>query len=60
MALTPQQAEQLAILKLQFEKEWGGFRRYISANPLTGFWIGVGFGAAATYGLVLVLGYAFS
>jgi uncharacterized membrane protein len=27
------------------ETEWGSFRRFISANPLTGFWCGAVFGA---------------
>lgn len=26
--------------------EWGAMRRFISANPLTGFWIGVVLGGA--------------
>jgi hypothetical protein len=32
-------AEQAAAAK------WGLFRKFIAANPLTGFWIGVGGGA---------------
>lgn len=28
-------------LKEDFEERWGGFRRFIAANPLTGFWAGV-------------------
>lgn len=33
-------AEQAAAAK------WGMFRKFIASNPLTGFWIGTGFGAA--------------
>jgi hypothetical protein len=32
-------------LRAKFETRWGGFRRFISRNPLTGFWIGVAAGA---------------
>lgn len=32
-------------LRAKFDQEWGLFRRFISSNPLTGFWIGVGFGS---------------
>ncbi len=31
-------------LKAKFDSEWGTFRKFIAANPLTGFWIGVGVG----------------
>ncbi len=36
-------------LKETFETKWGGFRRFIAVNPLTGFWIGAvgGFVVAA-------------
>lgn len=27
--------------------KWGAFRKFIAANPLTGFWIGVALGAFA-------------
>lgn len=36
-------------LKLKFDAEWGAFRRFIAANPLTGFWTGVAAGAAAVF-----------
>ena len=32
-------------IRLQFDAKWGAFRRFIAANPLTGFWCGVIFGA---------------
>lgn len=38
-----------AELREKFDTKWGAFRRFIAANPLTGFWAGVGAG--------LVLGY---
>lgn len=47
----------------KFDEKWGSFRRFISENPLTGFWIGVGGGAAALIALRLVgrlLGFAAS
>lgn len=28
-------------VKAKAATEWGGFRRWLSANPLTGFWTGV-------------------
>lgn len=40
-----------AQIELQFRNvqtkamiEWGAFRRFISAHPLTGFWVGALFG----------------
>lgn len=30
-----------ADLKAKFDTEWGSFRKYIAAHPLTGFWSGV-------------------
>jgi len=38
-----------AKLKEDFDLRWGRFRRFIAANPLTGFWIGVAAGAVAGY-----------
>lgn len=32
-------------LRIKFDEEWGIFRKYIAANPLTGFWLGVVAGA---------------
>ncbi len=32
-------------LRAKFDQEWGVFRRFIAANPLTGFWIGAMVGA---------------
>lgn len=32
-------------LKAKFDQEWGAFRKFIAANPLTGFWLGVAAGA---------------
>lgn len=34
-------------LKAKFETEWGTFRKWIAANPLTGFWVGVVVGVVA-------------
>jgi hypothetical protein len=31
-------------LKAKFEQEWGAWRRFISANPLTGSWIAMAIG----------------
>lgn len=28
-------------LKTLFDTKWGAFRKFIAANPLTGFWSGV-------------------
>lgn len=39
-------------LRAKFDTEWGMFRRFIAANPLTGFWIGVGLGAGVALSLV--------
>lgn len=36
-----------ADLKAKFETEWGVFRKFIAAHPLTGFWIGVVVGVVA-------------
>ncbi len=33
-----------AELKAKFETEWGAFRKWIAANPLSGFWTGVAAG----------------
>lgn len=33
-----------AELKEQFDTRWGAFRKFIAANPLTGFWCGVAAG----------------
>lgn len=44
--------EEAIKLAAKFEIEWGGFRRFISANPLTGFWVGAG--AGALFGAFLV------
>lgn len=33
-----------AIVREQFEQKWGAWRRFISANPLTGTWIMFGVG----------------
>lgn len=55
MALSPEQSEELAMLKARFETEWGAFRRYIALNPLSGFWLGVALGGAVVFGAALVL-----
>lgn len=34
-------------LKAKFDSEWGAFRKYIAAHPLTGFWAGVVVGVIA-------------
>lgn len=46
-----------AQLKDKFDYQWGKFRRFLSARPLTGFWIGValGFGLRHLTGLVGLL-----
>lgn len=31
-------------LKAKFNSEWGVFRKWIAANPLSGFWVGVAAG----------------
>ena len=36
-------------LKQKFDGQWGPFRQYIAANPLTGFWIGTGAGFVLSY-----------
>lgn len=36
-----------ADLKIKFDEQWGEFRKFIAANPLTGFWAGVVSGALA-------------
>lgn len=47
MTISKAQLEQdAALVSAQFRNRWGGFRRFIAAHPLTGFWIGTGFGAA--------------
>lgn len=43
-------------VKQKFDKEWGTFRRFISANPLTGFWIGVAFGTVVVAGILRGMG----
>lgn len=40
-------------LKAKFDTQWGAFRRFIAANPLTGFWCGV---AAGVLGGALLRG----
>lgn len=37
----------------KYENEWGAFRRFIAAHPLTGFWCGV----AAGFAMRTVLGW---
>lgn len=34
----------MADLNAQAKAEWGKFRQWIAANPLTGFWCGVAVG----------------
>lgn len=34
-----------ADIKHLFDNKWGWFRKFIAANPLTGFWIGVASGS---------------
>lgn len=48
-------------IKTQFEavktkavNEWGAFRRFISAHPLTGFWAGMILGGGVTFGAHLL------
>jgi hypothetical protein len=45
-------------LKAKFDSEWGAFRKFIAAHPLTGFWVGVGVGVAASFATKL-LGFTF-
>jgi hypothetical protein len=40
-------------LKDVFDLRWGGFRKFIAANPLSGFWYGV---AAGVIGGALLRG----
>lgn len=40
-----------ADIKAKFDNEWGSFRKFIAAHPLTGFWIGVVLGGALVYGV---------
>lgn len=44
-AKTAQILGQFETVKTKAANEWGGFRRWLSAHPLTGFWTGTGFGA---------------
>lgn len=44
-----------AELKQKFDNNWGSWRRFIAANPLTGFWTGVGVGALIVAFFVWVL-----
>ena len=46
-----------------FAGKWGIFRRWISKNPLSGFWSGVGVGVVGLIGIRIVgrlLGFAAS
>jgi len=38
-------------VRTQFESKWGAWRRFISANPLTGTWITLGVGVVAGAGM---------
>lgn len=42
-------------LKAKFDQEWGAFRKFIAAHPLTGFWLGVAAGAAIALGVSAAL-----
>lgn len=54
----PSTVEQIAAkaeaLKADFNNRWGPFRRWLSANPLSGFWLGFIIGSALI-GLLLRL-----
>lgn len=40
----------------KFDQEWGAFRKFIAAHPLTGFWIGSGAGAVVVASLWKLFG----
>lgn len=46
-AKTAQIRADFEIVKSKAATEWGAFRRWLSAHPLTGFWLGAGVGAGA-------------
>lgn len=39
-------------LQDQASAKWGSFRKFIAKNPLSGFWIGVAFGAVVVAGIL--------
>ncbi len=42
-------------LQDQAAVKWSGFRKFIAKNPLSGFWIGVAFGAIVVAGILRVV-----
>lgn len=50
MADTPKTIITGADLAKKFDQEWGAFRKWLAAHPLTGFWCAIVAGAlAATF-----------
>lgn len=42
-------------LRMKFDHEWSGFRRWIARHPLSGYWSGVGTGVLIGAFVVWVL-----